>query len=127
MTGIGDDKAQTASEFDAHLFVGRLTEFDFNKSRIGDTPWLGYKWNRHPATLRLPPWPPRVFVRGCVSFAYENSTRTILGRLRRYDIPVEEYLRELLTRLPGQTDLEIITSLTPARIAAVRRKKSAAA
>ena len=32
-----------------------------------------------------------------------------------------------LTRLPGETDLETIASLTPARKAAARRKKSAAA
>ena len=42
-------------------------------------------------------------------------------------IPVEEYLCELLTRLPGETDLDTIASLTPARKAAACREKSAAA
>ncbi len=52
---------------------------------------------------------------------------TLVENCRRHGIPVEEYLRELLTRLPGKTDPEIIASLTPARLAAARREKSAAA
>ncbi len=51
---------------------------------------------------------------------------TLVENCRRHGIPVEEYLRELLTRLPGQTDPEVIASLTPARMAAARREKSAA-
>ncbi len=51
---------------------------------------------------------------------------TLVETCRRHGIPVEEYLRELLTRLPGQTDPEVIASLTPARMAAARREKSAA-
>ena len=52
---------------------------------------------------------------------------TLVENCRRHGIPVEEYLCELLTRLPGETDLEIIASLTPASKAAARREKSAAA
>jgi transposase len=52
---------------------------------------------------------------------------TLVENCRRHGIPVEEYLCELLTRLPGETDPETIASLTPARIAAARRKKSDAA
>ena len=52
---------------------------------------------------------------------------TLVENCRRHGIPVEGYLCELLTRLPGETDPEIIASLTPARLAAARREKSAAA
>ena len=52
---------------------------------------------------------------------------TLVENCRRHGIPVEEYLCELLTRLPGETDPEIIASLTPARMASARREKSAAA
>ena len=52
---------------------------------------------------------------------------TLVENCRRHGVPVEAYLRELLTRLPGQTDPETIASLTPSRIAAIRREKSAAA
>jgi transposase len=52
---------------------------------------------------------------------------TQVENCRRHGIPVEEYLCELLTRLPGETDPETIASLTPASIAAARREKSAAA
>ncbi len=52
---------------------------------------------------------------------------TLVENCRRHDVPVEAYLRELLTRLPGLTDPETIASLTPARIAAIRHGKSAAA
>ena len=52
---------------------------------------------------------------------------TLVENCRRHGIPVEGYLCELLTRLPGETDLETIASLTPARKAAARREKSAAA
>lgn len=52
---------------------------------------------------------------------------TLVENCRRHGIPVEEYLCELLTRLPGETDSEIIASLTPARMATARSEKSAAA
>jgi hypothetical protein len=52
---------------------------------------------------------------------------TLVENCRRHEVPVEAYLRELLTRLPGQTDAETIANLTPVRIAAIRREKSAAA
>ncbi len=52
---------------------------------------------------------------------------TLVENCRRHGVPVETYLRELLTRLPGLTDAETIASLTPAGIAAIRRGKSAAA
>lgn len=51
---------------------------------------------------------------------------TLVENCRRHQVPVEAYLRDLLTRLPGQTDAETIATLTPARIAAVRREKAAA-
>ena len=38
-----------------------------------------------------------------------------------HDLPVEAYLKELLTVLPGVTDPEVIASLTPARIAAAHQ------
>ncbi|GAA5484863.1 transposase domain-containing protein [Haloferula sargassicola] len=40
-----------------------------------------------------------------------------------HDLPVEAYLKELLTALPGVTDPEVIATLTPARIAAARRNQ----
>lgn len=46
-------------------------------------------------------------------------------RKKIHDLPVEAYLRELLTVLPGTTDPEVIASLTPAPIAAARRNKPA--
>lgn len=49
---------------------------------------------------------------------------TLVENCRIHDLPVEAYLRELLTVLPSVTDPEIIASLTPARIAAARRNKS---
>ncbi len=52
---------------------------------------------------------------------------TLVENCRRHGVPVETYLRELLTRLPGLTDPETIASLTPARIDAIRQGKSAAA
>ncbi len=52
---------------------------------------------------------------------------TLVENCRRHGIPVEEYLCELLTRLPGETDSEIIAGLTPASMAAARSGKSAAA
>ncbi len=52
---------------------------------------------------------------------------TLVENCRRHGIPVEEYLCGLLTRLPGESDPEIIASLTPARKAATRSEKSAAA
>ena len=52
---------------------------------------------------------------------------TLVENCRRHGIPVEEYLRELLTHLPGQTDPQNIASLTPARISALRIEKPDAA
>ena len=49
---------------------------------------------------------------------------TLVENCRRYEIPVEAYLKDLLTRLPGITDPEMIASLTPAKIAAARRRGS---
>jgi len=52
---------------------------------------------------------------------------TIVENCRRHSVPVEAYLRDLLTRLPVTTDEETIASLTPARVAATRSRKPAAA
>lgn len=52
---------------------------------------------------------------------------TIVGNCRRYGVPVEAYLRDLLTRLPAITDRETIAALTPARVAATRSLQPAAA
>jgi transposase len=46
---------------------------------------------------------------------------TLVENCKLHDLPVEAYLKELLTALPGVTDPEVIASLTPARIAAARR------
>ena len=43
---------------------------------------------------------------------------------RRYGLPVEAYLKQLLQMLPGLTDETVIATLTPARIADARRRKS---
>lgn len=52
---------------------------------------------------------------------------TIVENCRRHCVPVEAYLRDLLTRLPVTTDGESITALTPLRVAATRSRKPAAA
>lgn len=50
---------------------------------------------------------------------------TLVENCKAHDLPVGNYLKELLTVLPGTTDPEVIASLTPARIAAVRRNQRA--
>lgn len=52
---------------------------------------------------------------------------TLVENCRRHGIAVEEYLCELLTRLPGETDAKIIDSLTPARMATARSEKTVVA
>ena len=52
---------------------------------------------------------------------------TLVENCRRFEIPVETYLKELLTRLPGVTDPKVIASLTPARIVAARTRRTVAA
>ena len=52
---------------------------------------------------------------------------TIVENCKRHGVPVEAYLRDLLTRLPVTTDGETIASLTPVRVAATRSRKPAAA
>lgn len=52
---------------------------------------------------------------------------TLVENCRRFEIPVETYLKELLTRLPGVTDPEVIATLTPAKIAAARARRTVAA
>lgn len=52
---------------------------------------------------------------------------TIVENCKRHGVPVEIYLRDLLTRLPSTTDAQTIATLTPASIAAARRRKSDAA
>ena len=52
---------------------------------------------------------------------------TIVENCRRHGVPVEAYLRDLLTRLPVTTDVQTIATLTPARVAAIRSRKPAAA
>jgi hypothetical protein len=52
---------------------------------------------------------------------------TLVENCRRFEIPVETYLKELLTRLAAITDPEEIASLTPARIAVARARRSVAA
>ena len=48
---------------------------------------------------------------------------TIVENCHRYDVPVEDYLREVLGILPTLRDPETnAAELTPARIAAARRK-----
>lgn len=49
---------------------------------------------------------------------------TLVENCKLHDLSVETYLKELLSTLPGVTDPKIIVSLTPARVAAARRKKS---
>ena len=52
---------------------------------------------------------------------------TLVENCRRHGVPVEAYLRELLTRLPSLTNPETVARLTPSKIAAIRHGKSAAA
>lgn len=52
------------------------------------------------------------------------SIYTLVENCRRYDLPVEAYLKQLLQTLPGLTDEAVIASLTPARIADARRRRS---
>lgn len=52
---------------------------------------------------------------------------TLVENCRRHDIPVEAYLKQLLETLPGLTDKTVIATLTPARIAEARRRKTHAA
>jgi hypothetical protein len=49
---------------------------------------------------------------------------TLVENCKLHDLPVEAYLKELLSVLPGVTDPEVIATLTPARIAAARRKSA---
>ena len=51
------------------------------------------------------------------------SIYTLVENCRRHGIPVESYLKQLLQTLPGVTDEAVIASLTPARIAKIRRRK----
>jgi transposase len=50
------------------------------------------------------------------------SIYTLVENCRRYGLPVEAYLKQLLHTLPGLTDESVIATLTPARIADVRRR-----
>ena len=50
---------------------------------------------------------------------------TLVENCKAQGLPVERYLKELLTVLPGVNDPEIIASLTPARVANARRPESA--
>jgi transposase len=52
---------------------------------------------------------------------------TIVENCKRHGVPVEAYLQDLLTRLPTTNDEQLIATLTPARVAAARRRKSEAA
>lgn len=52
---------------------------------------------------------------------HEGEIYTLVENCKLHDLPVEAYLRELLTAPPGVTDPEVIASLTPARINAARR------
>lgn len=65
-------------------------------------------------------------------FAPGASTAAVIGNLvencRLHDLPVERYLKELLTVLPGVSDPGVsdpgvIASLTPARVAEARRRQ----
>ena len=49
---------------------------------------------------------------------------TLVENCRRYGLPVEAYLKQLLQTLPGLSDETVIATLTPARIADARRRKS---
>lgn len=48
---------------------------------------------------------------------------TLVENCRRHELPVETYLAELLQRLPGLSDESIIATLTPAQIAATRKRQ----
>jgi len=52
------------------------------------------------------------------------SIYTLVENCRRYGVPVEAYLKELLQTLPGLSDEAVIATLTPARIADARRRKN---
>lgn len=52
------------------------------------------------------------------------SIYTVVENCRRHGIPVEGYLKQLLQTLPGVTDEALVASLTPARIAEARRRKT---
>lgn len=58
---------------------------------------------------------------------HASAIYTLVENCRRFGVPVESYLKELLTVLPGVTAPETIATLTPARIAAARARKRAAA
>lgn len=52
------------------------------------------------------------------------SIYTLVENCRRHGLPVEAYLKQLLQTLPGLTDEAVIATLTPARIAAARRRRN---
>jgi transposase len=52
---------------------------------------------------------------------------TLVENCKRHGVPVEAYLRDLLTTLPTTPDAQTIATLTPARVAATRSSKPAAA
>lgn len=61
------------------------------------------------------------------SFATGASTAAVIGNLvencRLRGFPVERYLRELLTVLPGVSVSSVIAQLTPAQVAESRRRQ----
>ncbi len=77
-----------------------------------------------------------IFTRGSVFFVYVLRSKeaihnteviySLVENCRKHRVPLEAYLRELLTSLPGLTDAKTVTTLTPTRIADIRHGKSAA-
>ncbi len=52
---------------------------------------------------------------------------TLVENCKKHSVPVEGYLRDLLTRLPTTTDEPSLATLTPASVATARHRKSDAA
>ena len=55
------------------------------------------------------------------------SIYTLVENCRRHGLPVEAYIKQLLETMPGVSDEAVIATLTPARIAEARRRKSSVA
>ena len=97
-------------KFERYLEDGRF-EIDNNETENG----------MRPVKLGMKNW---LFFGSEDAGHHAAAIYTLVENCKLHDLPVESYLRELLTVLPGVTDPDVIASLTPARIAGARRNKA---
>jgi transposase len=100
------------SKFERYLDDGRF-EIDNNLTENG----------MRPMKLGMKNW---LFFGSEEAGHHAAAIYTLVENCKAHGLPVESYLREVLTTLPGVTDGAMIASLTPARVAAARRGSRAA-